>query len=162
MVTTQSLQSQLDDKIKQIQDAVAGLSNDQASVSPTAGEWSVNEILSHLCGDEQLSFHQGLERFLAEDTPEMDLTPGQSYLSEARQSASVDQLLADVVRQYSEMSGWIGNLTPDQLQRTAHLPNFKETPLGDYPSLQLWIGAIINFHLMDHVQHLQKTAAASK
>jgi hypothetical protein len=150
VVTTQSLQRQLEDKVQQIEDAV-----EHAGKAPAPGEWSAREVLTHLAGAEAQTFYEGCQKFVAEDTPRLDITPGDAYMSDSRKEATIDELLAAVVGQYRELSKWVGSLSEADLARTAQLPAFKDTPLGEYPSLGLWIGGIINFHLPDHIQQLQ-------
>jgi hypothetical protein len=158
MASSASLKGQLDEKIREIEQAVSGISDEKASAAP-AGEWCVKEVLSHLSGPETESFYDGVKRFLDEDTPEINLAPGDSYFGATRSNARADQLLADVMRQYRQVAEFVAGLSDDQLARKAQMPAFKETPLGEYPSLGLWVGAIINFHLAGHVQQLQQLCA---
>lgn len=158
MVSTQSFQQQLEAKVREIEQVVSGMSDDKASQAPAPGEWCVKEVLTHLSGSEAQSFYAGLQRFVNEETPRLDLTPGETYLTPTRENAPVDELLASVLTQYGDIGKWIGKLSDADLLRKAHMPAFKETPLSEYPTLQLWIGAIINFHLTAHVQQLQTLA----
>lgn len=153
------LSDQLEAKVQEIENLVSGMSEEDAAKPPAQGEWCAKEVLSHLSGPEAESFFAGVKRFLEEDTPAIDLTPGENYFEDKRKGAPVKQLLGDVSSQYREMARWVGGLSDEQLARKAHMPAFKETSLGEYPTLQLWMGAIINFHLNAHVQQLQALAA---
>jgi hypothetical protein len=154
MVTTASLKDQLDARIREIEQAVSGTPEEKASQAPE-GEWCAKEVLTHLAGSEAESFFDGVRLFVEEDTPQLGTTPGDPYFTGNRPNASVDELLAAVTRQYRELATWVGGLTEEQLSRKAHAPAFKETPLTEYPTLQLWLGAIINYHLPAHIQQLQ-------
>ena len=56
---------------------------------------------------------------------------------------------------YSEIGRFVGGLTDEQLSRKANIPLLKETPLGENVTLAQWTGAIINFHLNDHINQLR-------
>lgn len=93
-------------------------------------------------------------RMVNEDTPALNLTPGDSYF-EQRQAKPVSELLGMIESQYAEMGKFLTGLSEEQLNRKAHIPFLKETPLTEYPTLTQWTGAIINFHLAEHVSQLQ-------
>jgi hypothetical protein len=155
MVTATSLKDQLAERIRTIEDLTAGLTDAQADTAPAAGEWCVREVLSHLAGSESRSFYEGLQSFLAQDTPDYEITPGDSYLNALRSGQTIGDLRQSVLNQYGRIGDWVGALTDEQLGRKAHMPAFKDTPLGEHPTLGLWIGAIINYHLPAHIQQLQ-------
>lgn len=155
MVSGPSLQQQIDQKVEEIRLAMAGLSEEQASRAPAPGEWSAKVVLSHLAGEEHTSVMERYERCLKEDTPELEITPGQSAYSPTRERASVKELLSMVEKQYGELGKFLGGLNDEQLSRKAHVPFLKETPLGEYPTLAMLAGGLINFHLSDHVNQLR-------
>jgi len=45
------------------------------------------------------------------------------------------------------------------LNRKAHIPFLKETPLGEYPTLGQWAIGVIQFHLNDHIQQLKNLSS---
>ncbi len=155
MVTSASLKDQLQEKIRAIEELTSGVSDEHAGKAPAEGEWCVKEVLSHLAGPETQSFYDGIKAFVDEDTPTYDLTPGQSYFDSAREAASVAELRTSVIDQYSRIGDLLGSLSDEQLSRTAHTPSFKDTPLGEYPTLGTYAGALINYHLPDHIAQLQ-------
>jgi len=155
MVSATSLQAQMDQKVREIKEAVSGVSEQQASRRPAPGEWCVKEVLSHLSGRETASFRDGLNIFLEQDTPEMDLTPGDPYYSPQREKLSCSELLSKVEEQYSGIGKFLAGLTEEQLARKAHIAFLKETPLGEYPTLAQWASAIMNFHLNEHINQLR-------
>jgi hypothetical protein len=154
MVTGPSLEQQLDQKVQEIKQAVFGLTEEQASKPPAQGEWSANEVLSHLSGSDSTEFVARLKRILDEDTPRIDVTPGVSYY-EQRKGESASQLLSEVESAYGEAGKFLGGLSEEQLNRKAQVPLLKETPIGEYPTLGQLAGALINFHLNDHVNQLR-------
>jgi len=155
MVTSASLKEQLQERIRTIEQLTSDVSNEQASESPAEGEWCVKEVLSHLAGPETRSFYDGIKTFIDQDTPTYDLTPGQSHFDSARQDASVAELRTSVIDQYNQIGDLLGGLSEQQLTRTAHMPSFKETPLGENPTLGSWAAGLINYHLPDHIAQLQ-------
>jgi DinB superfamily len=157
MVSGPSLQQQLDQKVQEIKQAVSGIDDEKASQKKGADEWSVKEVLSHLSGDGSSDAVSLLDRVIKEDTPEIDIHPGQSYY-EGRESIPVKELTSRVESTYTEMGSFLAGLSEEQLNRKAQVPLLKETPIGEYPTLGQLAGALINFHLNDHVQQLRNLA----
>jgi DinB superfamily len=154
MVSGPSLQQQLDRKVQEIKQAVSGLSEEEASKKRGEEEWSVKEVLSHLSGDGSTDAASLLDRVVKEDTPQIDIHPGMSYY-EGRESIPLRELTSSVESTYSEMGAFLSGLNEEQLNRKAQVPLLKETPIGEYPTLGQLAGALINFHLNDHVQQLR-------
>lgn len=159
MVTATSLKDQMAQKVKEISDIASAMSEEAASREPAQGEWCAKEVLSHLVGSETASFKAGLERFLNEDTPEMDIVPGQTHYEDSqRSSLSKADLLSRVEKEYGNIAEFLGSLSEAQLERKAHIPLAKDTPFGEYPTLGQWSGVIINYHLSGHVDQLRSLA----
>ena len=150
-----SLRDALRAKIQEIEEAAAGIGEEAAARRPSEGEWCVKEVLSHLCGDEGVGFPAGLSRFVEEDTPLIGVVAGLPYYTPKRQGMTVGDLLSAVRSQYQEMAGFLAGLTDQELARKGRVPLLKDTPIGEYPTLGQWAGAIINFHLMDHVNQIR-------
>lgn len=155
MVSGPSLQQQLDHKVQEIKQAVSDLNEGKASDRPGEGEWSAKEILWHLTGEEHALRTFEMERFLKEETPELGVTPGQTPYNEEKSKVAVGELMSRVEKQYAEVGNYLAGLNEEQLNRKAHVPFLKETPLGEYPTLGQWAIGLINFHLNDHIQQLQ-------
>jgi hypothetical protein len=149
----ETLSQQLSAKVKEVTEAVSGLSEEQAAKPKGEGEWSAKQVLSHLCGnDDALSMYE-FNRFLTEETPDLGIAPG-SY-ADIRKDAPVSELVSKIESDYKQIGSFFAGLNDEQLGRKAHVPFLKETPLGEYPTLGQWAGAIINFHLADHVNQLR-------
>jgi len=155
-----SLRAALEQKMKELGEALEGMSEDDAARRPADGEWSCKEMLSHLMGDEGESFVAGLRRIADEDTPLIGVVAGLPYFSPARQAMSLSEMRAGVWRQYEEVADFISGLNDEQLARKARVPLLKDTPIGEYPTLGQWAGAIINFHLTDHIGQMGKVREA--
>jgi len=156
MVSGPTLQQQLNQKVQEIKQAVSGLNEEKASKAPGEGEWSAKQVLSHLCGqDDALSMYE-FKRFLNEETPALGITPG-SY-GDVRKDAPLSELVSKLDSDYAQIGTFLAGLNDEQLNRKAHIPFLKETPLGEYPTLGQWAIGLINFHLNDHVQQLKNLA----
>ncbi|SRR6266571_788489 len=157
MSTGTALSEQLSAKVNELKDAVSGLSEDKAAKAKSEGEWSAKQVLSHLCGDNDALSMYEFGRFLEEDNPDLGITPG-SY-GDIRKDAALPELLSRIDSDYATIGSFLAGLSDEQLARTAHVPFLKETPLGEYPTLGQWAGAVINFHLADHVNQLRSLSA---
>jgi uncharacterized damage-inducible protein DinB len=155
MVSGPTLQQQLNQKVEEIKQAVAEIDEAKATTSPGSGEWSAKEILWHLTGEEHALKTFEMERFLKEDTPELGVEPGRSPYNADRAKTPVKELVSRVENQYAEVGSFLAGLNEEQLNRKAHIPFLKETPLGEYPTLGQWAIGLINFHLNDHIQQLK-------
>jgi len=156
MVSGPTLQQQLNQKVQEIKQAVSGLNEEKASKAPGEGEWSAKQVLSHLCGqDDALSMYE-FKRFLNEETPALGITPG-SY-GDVRKDAPLSELVSKLDSDYAQIGTFLAGLNDEQLNRKAHIPFLKETPLGEYPTLGQWAIGLISFHLNDHVQQLKNLA----
>jgi hypothetical protein len=155
MVSGATLQQQLDQKVQEIKQAVSALDEQKALERPDEGEWCAKEVLWHLTGEERALTTFEMERFLKEETPELGVEPGQTPYNTDRGKVPVDELVSRVENQYAEVGKFLAGLSEEQLNRKAHVPFLKETPLGEYPTLGQWAMGLINFHLNDHVQQLK-------
>jgi hypothetical protein len=148
-----ALSQQLAAKVTEVKEAVSSLSEEQAAKPPAEGEWSAKQVLSHLCGDDDAFSMYEFQRFLDEDTPPLGIVPGR--YGDVRKDAPVSDLLSKIDSDYADIGRFLAGLSDEQLGRKAHVPFLKETPLGEYPTLGGWAGAVINFHLADHVNQLR-------
>jgi hypothetical protein len=151
-----ALSEQMAQKVGEIKQVVAGLSDEKASKPAAEGEWSAKQVLSHLCGDNDALSMYEFKRFLAEETPDLGIAPGAH--GDVRKGAPVTELVSKIESDYAEIGQFLSGLSDEQLARKAHVPFLKESPLGEYPTLGQWAGAVINFHLADHVNQLRTLA----
>ncbi|HSP54627.1 MAG TPA: DinB family protein [Dehalococcoidia bacterium] len=150
------LSEQMAQKVGEIKQAVAGLNDEKASKPPAEGEWSVKQVLSHLCGDDDALSMYEFKRFLAEDSPDLGVRPGQ--YGDVRKAAPISELVSKIESDYAEIGSFLSDLSDEQLGRKARVAFLKDSPLGEYPTLGQWAGAVINFHLADHVNQLRTLA----
>lgn len=148
------LKQQLESRIAEIKELVSRVDESRASRAPAAGEWCVKEVLTHL-GVDSSALARYKRIVEEEDTPFVEIVPGQSNFDEQQRARPVSAILGDVVAHYSEVAEYLGSLSSEQLQRKAHVPLFKETPIGEYPTVEQLASGLIDFHMAAHVGQLQ-------
>ena len=147
------------EKIGELKEVCKGIDEDTASRAPE-GRWSPKQILSHLCGPEGLGFMASVRAFLDLDTPRLDIVPENPYFTEKRAKMTLAQLLAELDSEYSRIAELTAGLTDEQLARKAHIPLVKDTPMGEYPTLAMWIQAIAEYHVDFHIDHMREIQKA--
>ena len=142
-------------KVEEFKKLCEGLDEDTASRAPS-GRWSPKQILSHLCGPEGMGFFPTLQAILEKDTPRLDIEAENPFFSERRARMTLAELLSEIDREYGRIADLAAGLSEGQLSRKAHIPLLKETPLGEYPTLAVWIRAIGEQHVGFHIDHLRE------
>ncbi len=153
------LAQEIRQKIAALKQVCQGVDETIASRAP-ADKWSPKQILSHLCGPEGVGHLPTLKAFVDSDTPMIDLDIGNPCFTEKRARMSVGELVAECEMNYRRIADFAAKLTGEQLARKAHIPKLKDSPLGEYPTLDGVIYGFGAYHVQSHIDHLRETLAA--
>jgi hypothetical protein len=153
------LAQEIRQKVAALKQVCQGVDENLASRAPT-DKWSPKQILSHLCGPEDVGHLPILKAFVDSDTPMIDLDIGNPFFTENRARMSVSELVAECEMNYQRIANFAAELTEKQLARKAHIPKMKDSPLGEYPTLDGMIYGFGAYHVQSHIDHLREILAA--
>jgi hypothetical protein len=146
-------------KMAALKQVCLGVDENLASRAPK-DRWSPKQIISHLCGPEGVGLLPVLSAFVDSDTPLIDLDTENPFFTEGRARMSFAELVAECERNYERVACFAAELTAEQIERKAHIPKLKDSPLGEYPTLGQMISGLGEYHVQFHIDHLGEILAA--
>ena len=146
-------------KTAEIKKLCERLREDIASHAPS-GRWSPKQIISHISGPDGIGFIPSIRRILEQDTPRLDMVAEDPFFTERRSGMTMKELLAEFEQEYLRIADMLTEASKEQLARKAHIPLFKNTPLGEYPTLATFIGALVEWHTDFHIKHMKEVLEA--
>ena len=142
-------------KVAEMSDLCVGVDEALASRAPK-GRWSPKEVISHVSGREGEGFMPAIEAFLKQETPLLELEAANPFFTGKRLQMAMAELLSEMKKEYERMAEVVSGLSADQLARKAHVPLFKETPIGEYPTLAVFVRALAEHHVGYHIDHMKE------
>ena len=153
------LAQEIRQKVQELKGACQGVDENLAARAPQE-RWSPKEILSHLSGPEGTGHQPLLRAFLDSDTPTIDLDAGNPFFTEKRARMRFGELVVECEKNYERIANFSAGLSEAELERKAHIPELKESPLGEYPTLAAMINGLGEYHIQFHIDHLREILAA--
>jgi hypothetical protein len=142
-------------KLNAFKELCGGIDEATASRAPE-GRWSPKEIVSHLLGEEGVGMLPEFKAFIEKDMPFLDLEAANSHFTGNRATMTFSRLLEQFDTEYQGIADFVAGLSSEQLDRKAHIPAFKESPLGEYISLGTFIEVLADHHLGSHIDHMRE------
>ena len=146
-------------KTEEMKKVCEAMTEETASEAPQ-GRWSPKQIISHISGPDGIGLMPAITLILEQDTPRVDLVAEDPFFTDRRSRLSMTDLLSEFEQEYHRIADFLANASEDQLRRKAHIPLFKDTPLGEYPTLATFIGALGEWHMEFHLNHLKEVLQA--
>jgi hypothetical protein len=146
-------------KLQGLKQLCKGVDENLASRAPK-DRWSPKQILSHLSGQEGTGHLPVLRAFIDSDIPTIDLDTENPFFTENRARMSFGELVAECEKNYERVANFAAELNEEQLGRKAHVPKLKDSPLGEYPTLEGMIYGLGEYHVQFHIDHLREILAA--
>jgi hypothetical protein len=125
------------------------------------GEWTTREVLSHLLFEPGFDPAATLATFSERDYPVIEIAPGDTFLDEQRRQMTLSQFRDALGAQCRRVLDYIEGLEESAFERRkARIPLFKQFMGTDEITIDMYLGAMFDFHWNDHAGQLEKIRQA--
>ena len=125
------------------------------------GEWTTREVLSHLLFEPGFDPAATLATFSERDYPVVEIEPGATFLDEQRRQMTLSQFTDALDAQRRRVQEYIEGLEePAFERRKARIPLFKQFMGTDEITMDMYLGAMFDYHWNDHAGQLEKIRQA--
>ncbi len=125
------------------------------------GDWTAPQVLCHLLFEPGWTPVTLLATFSAGSPPLVEITPGVTTVTPARQRMSLAELTTALDAQRREVFAYLGTLSEADLGRKARIPIFQPLLGTDEVPLPVFVGGIFDLHWRAHIEQLGKIRAAA-
>ena len=121
------------------------------------GEWTTREVLSHLLFEHGYEPAAQLASFSEQDYPMIEIDPGDTFLDDQRRRMTLAQFEELLDTQRRQVLAYVDGLDEREFdRRKARIPLFKQFMGTDEITLDMYLGAMFDFHWNDHAGQLEK------
>jgi hypothetical protein len=125
------------------------------------GEWTTREVLSHLLFEPGFDPAATLATFSERDYPMMEIDPGDNFLDDQRRRMTLPQFKDALDAQRRQVLEYVDGLQEREFdQRKARIPLFKQFMGTDEITLDMYLGAMFDYHWHDHAGQIEKIRQA--
>ena len=129
--------------------------------SDAPGEWTTREVLSHLLFEPGFDPAVTLGTFSARDYPLVEIDPGATHLDDRRRQMTLAQFRDALEVQRRRVLESIDGFEEREFdQRKARIPLFKQFMGTDEITIDMFLGAMFDYHWNDHAGQLEKIRQA--
>jgi len=129
--------------------------------SNAPGEWITREVLSHLLFEPGFDPAVTLGAFAARDYPLVEIDAGATFLDDRPRQMTLAQFEDALGVQRRRVLEYIDGLEEREFdQRKARIPLFKQFMGTDEITVDMYLGAMFDYHWNDHAGQLEKIRQA--
>ena len=129
--------------------------------SDAPGEWTTREVLSHLLFEPGFDPGATLATFTDRDWPLVEIDPGATFLDDQRRKMTLSQFKDALDAQRRRVLEHIDGLEERAFdQRKVRIPLFKQFMGTDEITIDMYLGAMFDYHWNDHAGQLEKIRQA--
>ena len=128
--------------------------------SDAPGQWTTREVLSHLLFESGWKPVPLLKTFAHQNLPVIEINPGLVDVTGERKSMTLKQFADALDTQRRDVMTYLDGLSEAELGRKSRIPLFKEIKGTDEVDIPTFVGALFEYHWMDHVSQLAKIRKA--